>query len=288
MTALYGLAATEWPILVTLLAIFGTSLFALVFAPGQSTFDLTATLTPAWRWLAAINLALYPITIVIEGANLAGVQYSQVLPLMGEVLADTHAGRLWLWRIPIAIALIIAVSVPAARRFRAIAACVLSAALLLIQSLAGHAIDHGALSVAIYFIHELAAGTWIGALVAFFLASIAQADPRWLERAAHRVSTVAGAMVAILILSGAWNAFEVIGAHPHLLIDSLYGRTLLWKLAAVAVVLLMGAWNRFRVIPTVASPDAQSSLARNVGFECLILIVVLGITALLANSPPPH
>jgi len=64
---------------------------------------------------------------------------------------------------------------------------------------------------------------------------------------------------------------------------SLYGRTLLWKLATAATVILIGGYNRYRLVPALGEPSARATLIRNVTAECLLLIAVLGWSALLAE-----
>jgi putative copper export protein len=41
-------------------------------------------------------------------------------------------------------------------------------------------------------------------------------------------------------------------------------------------------------MPTVSESSAQESLLRNVGIESVLLVGVLGLAALLANTPPAH
>ncbi len=54
------------------------------------------------------------------------------------------------------------------------------------------------------------------------------------------------------------------------------------------LVLLIGAYNRYWLMPAVSESSAQASLLRNVGIESILLIGVLGLAALLANTPPAH
>jgi putative copper export protein len=60
------------------------------------------------------------------------------------------------------------------------------------------------------------------------------------------------------------------------------------KVCAAMLVLIIGAYNRFCLMPNVSEASAQESLLRNVGLESLLLIGVLGLAALLANTPPVH
>jgi copper transport protein len=74
----------------------------------------------------------------------------------------------------------------------------------------------------------------------------------------------------------------------RLLSDSAYGRTLLLKLAIATPALVLGAYNRYRLVPTVAEARVRLQLVRSVAIECLLLVAVVGWSAVLANTPPPH
>jgi putative copper export protein len=106
--------------------------------------------------------------------------------------------------------------------------------------------------------------------------------------ATPRVSTIAAWSVAALATTGAITAWNEIGWHFDLLVYSLYGRILTYKLATAGAVILVGGYNRYRVMPAFGEPSAHQALIRNVTSECILLAAVLAWSALLANSPPPH
>jgi putative copper export protein len=110
----------------------------------------------------------------------------------------------------------------------------------------------------------------------------------WVEHAVRRVSRAAGYAVGILVITGSCNAYEAIGLNPARLMDAAYGRTLLLKLGLFAIVLGIGGYNRFRLMPAVELAPTRCRLLRNVALESALLLGVLGLTALLANTPPPH
>ncbi len=291
MTAVYEMAAAKWPMLVAMLILFGTSAFALASAPPASNDDAGALelLASLWRWLALANLVLSPIELIVATANAAAVPMREALPYLGQVLVATHMGRLWLWRLPISVAILAAAVAHVTPRTRAASIFLLSAALLGIRALGGHAIEQGTAAIVAYAAHELAAGAWLGALVVLALAAAAGGPAR--ERIAvmgARVSRVAGWSVAALAASGLYNAWCALGLRPDLLVDSLYGRTLLWKLGTTAPVLVLAGYNRWRLLPAADDFSAQAMLVRNVAVEVALLGAVLGWSAVLANSPPPH
>jgi copper transport protein len=103
-----------------------------------------------------------------------------------------------------------------------------------------------------------------------------------------RVSTIAGWSVAAMIVTGAIRAWETLGLHLDLLVNSLYGRTLLWKVGTAGTVILIGGYNRYRLVGSIGESSARATLVRNVAVECVLLAVVLGWSVVLANTPPPH
>ena len=130
---------------------------------------------------------------------------------------------------------------------------------------------------------------WIGALVSLLIgATYGHAGADWLRSATSRVSTIAGWSVAALIVTGAIRAWEALGLQLDLLVNSIYGRTLLWKVGTAATVILIGGYNRYRLVGSVGESSARAALIRNVAVECVLLAVVLGWSVVLANTPPPH
>ena len=279
-----------WPLLVASTVIFGTSAFAIFF--GAEIADGTAALSSLrriWFWLAVLNLAVSPLAMLIDIANMADSSLRDAIALAPMVMRETVFGHLWAVRLPVAATL---VAVTAMRRSSGRSSAfiyALAAALILMQSLASHAIDKGAVAVAILFAHQAAAGSWIGALISLLIiAARDDGNSTLCERAAVHVSRIAGWSVAALAVTGATTAYYSLGWHLELLIYSLYGRTLLWKLATAGAVILVGGYNRYQLVPTVGDTSSRNLLIRNVTAECLLLGAVLAWSAVLANTPPPH
>jgi putative copper export protein len=125
---------------------------------------------------------------------------------------------------------------------------------------------------------------------------------------AQRFSTLAGTALAIVLLSGIYNAW-VQTRVASALWTTTYGRILLVKVCLALVVAGFGAVNRFAVLPGLAGtrpsgvirrlmshtaglePHALSGglrvrLARYVAAEALLGLVVLACTAVLTESTP--
>ncbi len=284
-------ALVSWPLVAAAIVIFGTSTFAIFAAPAADAGEPSPLerFGRLWFWLATANLAMSPLAILAGIANMADVSIANTLVLFPQVMRQTVFGHLWAVRLPIAMLLAIVAALPARARINPPLVCALSAALLMLQSLASHAIDHGAFAVAAYLIHQAAAGLWIGALVALILGAIHEpTGSGWLERVTPRVSRLAGWSVLTLAITGTINASYELGWHVDLILYSLYGRTLLWKLATAGTVILVGGYNRYRLMPAMVEPAARANLIRNVVTECILLLAVMGWSSILANTPPPH
>jgi putative copper export protein len=277
-----------WPLITAQVVIFGTAAFALTSGSAQVSDGLTDSLVVLWRILALIVLIVSPLRFLSVAADMADSTLRQAIPFVPQVMRETFAGRVWAWRLGVAATLALTAWIPS-RRNLAIPMFVVSTVLIIFQSVTSHAIDKGAYAIAIHFVHQVSAGLWIGALVCLLVgATYGHASAEWLSWASGRVSIIAGWSVAVLVVTGAIRAWYAFGLHFDLLLYSLYGRTLLWKLATAATVILIGGYNRYRLVPVVGEASARSSLIRNVTAECLLLGAVLGWSALLAHTPPPH
>ncbi len=279
-----------WPLITTQLLIFGTAAFALLTGSSQVSGrgGSADSLIAFWRGLALVILIISPLRFLSIAAGMADSTWREVIPFVPQIVRETFAGRVWAWRLAVAAMLALAAWIPS-RRILPASLVTISTILLLAQSLTSHAVDKGASAIAIHFVHQVAAGLWLGALACLLIgAAYGRASAEWLGWATGRVSKIAGWSVALLVVTGAIRAWYALGLHFDLLLYSLYGRTLLWKLATAATVILIGGYNRYRIVPALGEPSARATLIRNVTAECLLLIAVLGWSALLTNTPPPH
>jgi len=284
-------AIIAWPVLTAQVLIFGTAFFALSLADdgGGQRERLLASLLGVWRILGLMALLFSPILFVEIVAGMAGTDWWGALPFATQVLRETHAGAVWEWRLPLVFLLGVLAWLPLARARTAVLLLLTSAALMLCESLTSHAIDHGAAAVAIHCVHQMAAAVWIGAILGLWLGAIrARLSDDWVNATAPWVSRLAVWTVAALILSGIYTAYHALMGDPALLIYAAYGRVLLVKLGAASIVLLIGAYNRFMLISELAASGARGALLRNVAVESILLLGVVGIASLLANTPPAH
>jgi putative copper export protein len=280
-----------WPLVASQLLIFGTSGFVLMAAPhGVADGDRwSRSMAALWRVLALILLVVSPLRLLSVGAGMADSTLKEVIPMMPQIMRETFAGRVWTWRLATALLLALVAWIPAPGRLTTTLVFAVSAVLLAFQSVTSHAVDKGAFAIAVHWVHQAAAGMWIGALVSLLIgATYGHVSAEWLRSATSRVSTIAGWSVAALIVTGAIRAWDSLGLRLDLLVNSIYGRTLLWKVGTAATVILIGGYNRYRLVGSVGESSARAALIRNVAVECASLAVVLGWSVVLANTPPPH
>jgi copper resistance protein D len=284
-------AVTVWPLLVAQTLLFGTSAFVLGVAPrvAAERASVQRRLATLWRVLAILLLVASPLALLSETASMAAVPWGRAAAFVPEVLRGTHLGLIWTWRLPVTAAVLVVAWRRTGEAWQPAALGFLGAGLLVFSGLSGHAVDYGTIAVAVYCVHEMAAALWLGAVLGLWLgAGKAAIAPAWTARTVPRVSRVAGWCVGVLVLTGAYNAYDGLGLSLDTLLYSAYGRTLLWKIVVSGAALAGGGYNRYALMPALARPSTRRSLRRALAVECALLIAVLGVTALLANTPPAH
>lgn len=282
-------ALVAWPLLMAEILIFGTAAFALLLSPDGWSEEAAEALTPLWRGLALIPVVFSPLVLLVGAANMGDLSLRAAIPYLPQVIRQTHFGRVWLWTVPLTLALLVMPWTPGRGTSKTAALGLVACALLLLVSVSSHAIDRGIVAIVVHFIHQVAAAIWTGAILGLWYGAVrGKLGSDWALKTAPRVSRVAGWTVTILILSGLYTAYYSLGADPHRLVDAAYGRILVYKVCAAMIVLLIGAYNRYWLMPTVAEASTRDSLLRNVGVESVLLAGVLGLAALLANTPPAH
>lgn len=288
MNAIVERAAVAWPLLIAETITFGTAALCTLITPASEK-DSACRFESFWRVSALVVLMTTPVVLLKATADMARVSLPAAMAMVPQVVRQTHLGHVWSFSVALTVALVAAAWLPIPLAVKSLSVCVLAAALLLCGSLVSHAVDRGAVAVGVHFIHQLAAALWLGAIVGLWLgAGRGARNSDWLRRAAPRVSRLAAWTVAVLLFTGLWTAYYGLGADPERLVDTLYGRTLLVKVGAASLALFIGAGNRYRVLPALVKERSRRALLRNVSVESLLLIGVLAVAALLANTPPAH
>jgi putative copper resistance protein D len=318
----------DWSIIATrllqfaaALILFGLSLFYLyglggdgaAGTDGANASPLPAPGTPSTpgRSLlllaAGVALASTLLLIMAETAALSADSSDALRPsALMSVLSETRFGRLAALRVGwLALSIIAAVALPAGKRLWLVQS-VFGGILVASFAWSGHgAMNQGAtrlLHLGADVLHLLAAGIWIGALLALSLLlrrSLRTRAPTHVRQGAYalaRFSGVGPAVVAVLILTGCVNSWYLIGpTRWRELFTSPYGLLLSVKLALFAVMLVLAAANRLRLAPQLgaallepaALPKALRWLRASLIAETVLALLVLGLVAVLGTLAPP-
>lgn len=226
-------------------------------------------------------------------------------PTAGVLLRDTHFGHAAIAG-GVAWAVVMVLSWSGEHRGRALrwSAVTGLAAFLWSRSIVAHAGSQGDFSfdVAVDAAHLFAALLWVG-MVLFALSlrlpALEAPTPHRLD-ATRWVASLSSTATAALVAVVATGAFKVwrTGLSLTVLVPSEYGVALCSKLALVGVAVALGGFNRFRFLPALfgelqsGGADAlhrswRHRLKTVLGFEALVLLLVLVAAAVLASTEPP-
>jgi len=145
--------------------------------------------------------------------------------------------------------------------------------------------------------HVVAAGAWVGALIAFLtlVGRGAGTDRQTLYRALAEFAGVGTLAVIVLTVTGLFNALVLVGpAAAPMALGTAYGGLLAIKLVAFAGMLGLAAANRFQLTPALgraedeaATQAAVNRLRRSLMLETALGLIVLGLVAALGTLAPP-
>jgi putative copper resistance protein D len=133
-------------------------------------------------------------------------------------------------------------------------------------------------------IHVAAVLLWIGALLP--LRRLNAAGPlATVKPLLHGFGLLGWALVGCLLLGGAVLLVQLLES-PATLLDTPYGVLLLSKLLMAACLLALAALNKFRLVPQL-SADTRAPLQYSIGFELLLALTILVLTAVLTTLTGP-
>jgi copper transport protein len=225
--------------------------------------------------VVAAELAIVgTLWMIASQANLIGGSF-----LSWGAVADTQSGQWWFARLVVIV--LFCVLIPL-RSHLAVRGGVVVLGVLGVVAAGGHAISGDAIVLGFVstLVHLAAMSVWLGGL-----AVVLFVPPRgefWAT--VTRFSPWALGSVVALAATGTANAWRQLGSLDGLT-DSSYGRWLVIKLVLVALVVGVAAFSR-RTVHT-RGDDASGLVRRSVGFEIAGMVLILGATAGLVNSPPP-
>jgi len=172
----------------------------------------------------------------------------------------------------------------------------LFAFLAALRSASGHAASYGNFTVQelVQWVHLGATAAWSGSV--FISGLVVSTDS---ERVLNsfsiraygiKLSQTATLAVACVGLTGIYNAYLGLGKSIVPLTHTQWGYTLIAKSTLVMSALALGSRNRYLLSRSEADWDAatESGFVRSLRIESVVMILILIVSAWLANSPPAN
>ncbi|PYC15840.1 copper resistance protein CopD [Pseudomonas jessenii] len=272
---------------VDLLLVFGLALFALYSAGTLLRFR------PLLRGMALIGALLSVAGLVLMTRAMSGeTALAALWPQLQMMLLETDVGLAWAVRM---IALIVVLIRPGAWL-----ASMAGAVALASLAWSGHgAMDEGTLRSWHFLsdiLHLLAAGAWLGAMLALVLMARGPLDDariRSLAFAVRRFEWIGAAIVLMLSITGVVNYLFIIGPRLDEVLLGTYGVLLTIKVLLFAGMLVLAALNRFHLGPALAQAlrnghyvIAANALRRSVVVELAIALLIVALVAWLGTLSP--
>ena len=291
------LAATRFAHFAAAALLFGLLAFPVYSPlPGDAGRRAARAAGRPVRILALASLLTAILALAAAAANMTG-QISTLIDgaTLVDVLRGTGFGRTWSLRLGLGLLIVW-------RGWKARAddrvMTVMAALSLIGIAWSGHSrMQDGALGLAHVFadaLHLMAAGAWIGGLLALVLLIPVLSRAGQAAAAAkvlHQFSGMGYFAVAVLLLTGLLKAWLLV-ASPHGLVSTPYGWTLLVKLALFAAMGGLALLNRFWIAPALAARPTDPALwlgrlQRQVLAELGLGLLVLAAVGLMGALEPP-
>jgi len=272
---------------VDLLLLFGVALFALYSVNAPLRFR------PLLRGLALIGALLSVAGVLLMTSAMSGeTEFAALWPHLQMMLLETDVGLAWALRM---IALIVVLAQPGKWL-----ASMTGAVALTSLAWSGHgAMDEGSLRVWHFLsdiLHLLAAGAWLGGMLALVLlvrGHVDEARIRLLAEAVKRFEWIGAAIVLTLSVSGVVNYLFIVGPRLDEVLLGTYGMLLAIKVLLFAAMLVLAALNRFHLGPALERSlrDGQHVIAahalrRSVLLELGMALLIVALVAWLGTLSP--
>ncbi|MGH7523161.1 MAG: copper resistance D family protein [Gemmatimonadales bacterium] len=215
--------------------------------------------------------------------------------LVRNALLTGSWGHAWLLQsLAVAVTLILVAFVRP--RMPDVLVVVLVAAMLCGQTGMGHAAGDPWPSLSgrvVDLLHLVGAGIWLGTLAVLMIALLPlvnhSAHIPHLASVIHRYSIFARIGVVLVVASGVTAALVYSGASVRMLLESTWGRLLLFKLGCMAGVMALGWYNWRVVTPALKAgvPGCERKLRRAIIAELSLTIAMLAITTVLVATALP-
>lgn len=250
----------------------------------------------------------------LQAAVMSGSPLTQASAALLPVLTESHYGSAWIvgclgaaW----AVLATLAMPISDRRGSRAawLAVCIGAVIYAAGKAAASHAADDGdfTLREAVHVIHLCATAVWAGSVIAAIgvlrrLGATVDADPVHTASVAGitfrtRLSHLATVALAVVLISGIYNATRDTAAATVPLLSTPYGKILVVKLVVVAFAVMLGGWNRMSYLPQMRvrldATDSDPARARAVrhfdrllAIEAVAMVAILILAGVLGHTSP--
>jgi copper transport protein len=184
------------------------------------------------------------------------------------LLTDSRWGTVWAAREAL---LLLLIALLATRRTSRSILAALCLGVLLTQALSGHA-SGSLIGTVVDTLHLLAASVWLGGLLALLVARRHISHATW-----RRFGQIAAVCVGVLVATGLYSAGQQ-AASVDALLTTLYGHTLLIKVAFVVLLAITGLGSAL----IIRRRSATKVLVLEVGLGALVVLAA----SVLASSAP--
>jgi len=297
--------ALRFGLYVDLMLLFGLALFGLYSLKGQER--ISGAVLPFRSMLvgtAVLAVLLSIAGMVMMASAMSGeTDFAELRPHIEMMVFETDVGLAWVVRIVALVVGGLAMMLnPRAPGFSLLIASFAGAIALASLAWSGHgAMDEGSRRYWHFItdiLHLLAAGAWLGGLIAFALLSRINALQseeriRLLVRAVKRFEWVGAVIVIVITVTGIVNYLFIVGPELDEVFLSTYGILLFIKVGLFAGMLVLAALNRFHLGPLLerSLQDRQyqvaaNALRRSVVVELAAAVLIVGLVAWLGTLSP--
>ncbi len=262
------------------------------FSPGTAPACEHRLRQVMWIGWLLLGAALVSTLLLQAGVATGGGLFAPAtLASLGDVLAHTRFGTLWLARL--ALWIVLGVLLALAGRWALWAALVVAALLAGFISLFSHAQAVTGMATGADWLHLLMTAIWLGGLIQLAgVLPVLGREPQAtgaVDRLIAQFSIVARVAVAVIVLTGLYAAWLQVGSLDALL-TTLYGQLLVVKLVLIVPLVGIAAFNLIVTRRGLRAGGAiwTRRLRRLVSVELVLAVLVLLAVAGMTAIAPAH
>mgnify|MGYP006153498879 FL=1 len=232
---------------------------------------------------AVLGLFATILSFSLRGANLTGDLSGMTDPMMLSLLWTTPVGTVLALRIVGLNLLIVGLFLGRIGEWVSVLGGII--ALFSFTQIGHISGSETALMDIALILHLLAVALWIGVLTPLYRLASSSTTYASAADVGHQFGLVASVTVPVLIVVGGYMGYQLVGSFTAL-IQTGYGQALIIKIFLFSGLVGLAAVNKLRLIPALrlGDPVAASHLSKSIYVEWLVILAVLGMTAVLTTN----